>query len=82
MNSWTVIVHCYSDKLTLLITYTSVPSIFQFEKPYTGGNGELVSSKDSANYSNKEIFSNHSESVILPQSLKVALFKERKRIKI
>ncbi|XP_043103896.1 actin filament-associated protein 1-like 1 isoform X2 [Puntigrus tetrazona] len=31
-----------------------------FEKPYTGGNGELVSSKDSANYSNNQIFSNHS----------------------
>ncbi|XP_050972582.1 actin filament-associated protein 1-like 2 isoform X1 [Labeo rohita] len=31
-----------------------------FEKPYSSGNGELVSSKDSANYSNNEIFSNHS----------------------
>ncbi|CAM4714478.1 unnamed protein product [Leuciscus chuanchicus] len=31
-----------------------------FQKPYTSGNGELVSSKDSANYSNNEIFSNHS----------------------
>ncbi|KTF82848.1 hypothetical protein cypCar_00014940 [Cyprinus carpio] len=31
-----------------------------FEKPYTGGNGESVSSKDSASYSNNEIFSNHS----------------------
>ncbi|XP_077079360.1 actin filament-associated protein 1-like 2 isoform X2 [Siphateles boraxobius] len=30
-----------------------------FQKPYTSGNGELVSSKDSANYSNNEIFSNH-----------------------
>lgn len=34
-----------------------------FQKPYTGGNGELVSSKDSANYSNNEIFSNHSRKV-------------------
>ncbi|XP_051759053.1 actin filament-associated protein 1-like 2 isoform X3 [Ctenopharyngodon idella] len=34
-----------------------------FQKPYTGGNGELVSSKDSANYSNNEIFSNHSTKV-------------------
>ncbi|XP_016386977.1 actin filament-associated protein 1-like 1 [Sinocyclocheilus rhinocerous] len=31
-----------------------------FEKPYTGGNGELVSSKDFASHSNNEIFSNHS----------------------
>jgi len=53
--------HCYSYKLT----YSSVPSICQFQKPYTSGNGELVSSKDSANYSNNEILSNHSESVIL-----------------
>uniref|UniRef100_A0A9J8CJF9 Actin filament-associated protein 1-like 2 n=2 Tax=Cyprinus carpio TaxID=7962 RepID=A0A9J8CJF9_CYPCA len=34
-----------------------------FEKPYTGGNGESVSSKDSANYSSNEIFSNHSTKV-------------------
>ncbi|KAK7146413.1 hypothetical protein R3I93_013992 [Phoxinus phoxinus] len=34
-----------------------------FQKPYTSGNGELVSSKDSANYSNNEIFSNHSTKV-------------------
>ncbi|XP_026099872.1 actin filament-associated protein 1-like 2 [Carassius auratus] len=30
-----------------------------FEKAYTGANGESVSSKDSASYSNNEIFSNH-----------------------
>ncbi|XP_039521417.1 actin filament-associated protein 1-like 2 isoform X2 [Pimephales promelas] len=34
-----------------------------FQKPYTSGNGELVSSKDSANYSNNEILSNHSTKV-------------------
>ncbi|XP_051963939.1 actin filament-associated protein 1-like 2 isoform X1 [Xyrauchen texanus] len=34
-----------------------------FQKSYTGRNGELVSSKDSANYSNNEIFSNHSTKV-------------------
>ncbi|XP_055024963.1 actin filament-associated protein 1-like 2 isoform X1 [Misgurnus anguillicaudatus] len=31
-----------------------------FQKPNSRGNGELVSSKNSANYSNNEIFSNHS----------------------
>ncbi|RXN20163.1 actin filament-associated 1-like 2 isoform X1 [Labeo rohita] len=35
-------------------------AVLEFEKPYSSGNGELVSSKDSANYSNNEIFSNHS----------------------
>ncbi|XP_051508787.1 actin filament-associated protein 1-like 2 isoform X2 [Myxocyprinus asiaticus] len=34
-----------------------------FQKPYTGGNGELVSTKDFANYSNNEIFSDHSTKV-------------------
>lgn len=40
--------------------YSNTPILeHMFQKPYSGGNGELLSSKNSANYSNNEIFSNH-----------------------